>query len=211
MPSMTYTPRTYNDPSALTMGWHPAFLLEIADEPTPEHWQMYEKSPRMYRWKFAVWEVPTLIPTHAPERQSAVSTQIFAPKGRQPASKAYTWAATLLGRQIPPGETVTLDPLMPLPVRVKVERKDQYANIRDLEPCPELTPYLTPELHQKLAAFLLTFGQASEAAAAPPPTPTPAPPPAPQPGMQTWGSPVWGSPEPAPAPVPTVPAPPPRW
>jgi hypothetical protein len=187
MPSMTYTPRTYNDPSNLTMGWHPAFLLEIADEPTPDTWQMFAKSPRMYRWRFAVWEVPTLIPTQAPERQSAVSSQTFSPKGRQPASKAYTWTVALLGRQIAPGESVNLDPLMPLPVRVKVERKEQYANIIDVEACPELAQYLTPELKQRLAVFLQTFGQAPEGAPPlPAPVPTPAPP---QPGMQTWGSP----------------------
>jgi hypothetical protein len=208
MPSMTYTPRTYNDPSNLTMGWHPAFLLEIADEPTPDTWQMFAKSPRMYRWRFAVWEVPTLIPTQAPERQSAVSSQTFSPKGRQPASKAYTWTVALLGRQIAPGESVNLDPLMPLPVRVKVERKEQYANIIDVEACPELAQYLTPELKQRLAVFLQTFGQAPEGAPPlPAPVPTPAPP---QPGMQTWGSPP---PAERPATVPAGQAHPnaPRW
>jgi len=193
MPSMTYTPKTYNDPSALSPGWHPAFLLEIADEPTPEGWKMYEKSPRLWRWRFACWEIPTLIDRQAPERQSAVSSQAFTPKGRQPASKAYLWTSALLGRQIPPGETVNLDPLMPIPCRVKVERATdpQYANILDVEASPDLAQYLTDGLRQQLAAFLATFGQAPDPALAPAR-------PVPQPGLQPWGS-------VAPAPPPATP------
>jgi hypothetical protein len=202
MPQMVYTPRTYNDKSALSPGWHPAFLLEIADEPTPENWKMYEKSPRLYRWRFAVWEVPTLIDRQAPERQSAVSSQKFTPKGNQPASKAYLWTSALLGRQIPPGETVNLDPLMPIPCRVKVERGNEYANILDVEACPEIAQYLTPAFKEQLAAFLATFGQAPDSAPAPAP-----PPPAPQPG-----APPWGAAAPAQAPAATPPATTgPRW
>ena len=200
MPSMTYTPKTYNDPSALSPGWHPAFLLEIADEPTPEGWKMYEKSPRLWRWRFACWEVPTLIDRQAPERQSAVSSQAFTPKGRQPASKAYLWTSALLGRQIPPGETVNLDPLMPIPCRVKVERANEYANILDVEASPDLAQYLTDAFKAHLAAFLVTFGQA------PDPAPAPARP-VPQPGLQPWGS---GTPAPPPA-TPPASGTAPRW
>src|SRR5262245_12181321 len=164
MPQMSYTPKTYNDITALSAGWHPAYLLEMADEPTPESWKMYDQSPRLWRWRFAVWEVPTLIDRQKPERQSAVSSQKFTPKGRQPASKAYSWTAALLGRQIPPGEVVNLDPLMPIPCRVKVELSNQYANIVDVEPCPDITQYLTPAMRQSLAAFLVSFSEAPEPA-----------------------------------------------
>ena len=99
MPEMTYTPQSANDKSSLTAGWHPAFLMEITDEPTPETWKMYAQSPRMWRWIFLVWEVPTLIPNQRPERQSAPSSQKFNPANTKArASKAYLWTSELLGR-----------------------------------------------------------------------------------------------------------------
>ena len=151
---MTYEPKVYNDKSALTDGWHPAFLLAITDEPTPESWKMYHASPRMWRWQFAVWAKPDDIAHLPPERQSAPSSQKFTPKGNQPASKAYAWTTALLQRQIPPGESVNLDPLMPLPCRVKVQRNNEYANIIDLEAWTEGTPYVTPDLKARLQQFL---------------------------------------------------------
>jgi hypothetical protein len=177
-----------NDRSALTDGWHPAYLLAITDEPTPETWQMYQQSPRLWRWHFAVWEIPTLIGRQAPEHQSAPSSQKFTPKGRQQASKAYAWTAALLGRQIPPGERVNLDPLMPLACRVKVSRKDDYANIVDLEAYPDGAALLTPEIRAMLAQMSrLDEPDTPPPAQTPAPTP-PTPSPAPQPGMQAWGS-----------------------
>jgi hypothetical protein len=187
MPEMGYETRTYNDPSALTDGWHPAFLLAQTDEATPETWVMYAQSPRLWRWHFAVWEDPTRIAGHDPERQSAVSSQKFTPKGRQRASKAYSWAVALLGRQIPPGERVNLDALMPIPCRVKVERKDEYANIVDLEACPELTTYLTPELRLMLQ-IVLARGSNGEGGPTPTRQPKPPQPPPSQAGRQSWGA-----------------------
>lgn len=131
MPVMTQ--KVTNDPSELTPGWHPAALLAIVDEPTPETWQMYAKSPRMYRWMFYVWSTPETIRTAPGEAQSAVSSQAFTPRGKNPASKSYLWASELLGRIIQPGEAVDLDPLLPLACRVKIERREQYANIVDVE------------------------------------------------------------------------------
>jgi hypothetical protein len=150
MPVFTNTPKSLNDKSALTDGWHPAFLLSIQEEATPDTWKMYAKSPRMYRWRFAVWSSPDRIPLDQPERQSAPSSMAFSPKGKNPASKAYQWTTELLGRQILPGEAVDLDPLLPLPCRVKVERNGEYANIILLEGWKEGAALLTDELRQGL-------------------------------------------------------------
>lgn len=151
MPAMSYTPKPTNDASTLTPGWHPAVLLAILDEATPEGWIMAQRNPRMYRWKFAVYTTPQNLPHETPERQSAVSSQAFTPKGRNPASKAYTWTTELLGRVIMPGESVDLDPLLPLPCRVKIERREQYANIVDLERWDEGKPLLTDAVKRTLA------------------------------------------------------------
>jgi hypothetical protein len=160
MPDFEYTPRTTNDKSTLTETWHPAFLVAIQDEPTPESWQMYAKSPRMWRWQFAVFnDAATLLQT-APERQSTVTSQKFSPGGGQAqAAKAYVFTCKLLGRQIQPGERVNLDPLMPLPCEVLVNRRDklgqmiEYANITDLRPWPDGQQYVTDAMKQALAAL----------------------------------------------------------
>jgi len=191
---MRYETKTYNDRSALSAGWKPAFLLAIGDEATPETWKMFEQSPRFWRWKFAVWEVPHLITQQMPERQSAISSQKFTPKGRQPASKAYQWTASLLGHQIAPGETVDLDPLMPIPCRVKIERTNEYANIVDVEPCPEIAQHLTEDMKRQLAGFLETFSQAPEPEGNRPPAPAqqwqqPQAQAQPAPQQQLWGQP----------------------
>ena len=171
MPVMSNTPKVSNDKSSLLDGWHPAFLLAIQEEDTPPSWKMAEKSPRMYRWKFAVWSHPDRIATENPERQSAPSSTTFSPKGKNPASKAYTWTAELLGRQIMPGESVDLDPLLPLPCRVKVSRNGEYANIMDVERWPEGAQALTPAL-KGLLAFLDT--ETADAVHAPQPQAQPA-------------------------------------
>lgn len=193
MPDMTYQPIAYNDKSALTDGWHPAYLLAITDEPTPESWKMFAQSPRMWRWHFCVWATPDQITQQAqPERQSAPSSQKFTPKGKQPASKAYAWTSALLQRQIPPGECVNLDPLMPLPCRVKVSRNGEYANIIDLEAWPEGTQQLTPEFKHKLVQFYEHPTPAVASTGSPAQTPQAAayvpPPPPVAPGMQSWGT-----------------------
>jgi len=216
MPAMVYTPKTYNDVSALSPGWKPAFLLEMADEETPSHFKMADNSPRMWRWRFAVYEVDTLIGRQPAERQSAITSQKFGPARTLAngtpvqAARAYEWSEALLGRSIVPGEIVNLDPLMPLPCRVYVERKDQYANLKHLTGAPELAQYLTPEFRQYLAQFLLTFTNGpdvqpdagvrqppiSPVPPAPPAPPDRSPgqaqvqPPAPAPGMQQWGRPA---------------------
>jgi len=193
MPEMTFTPQSLNDKSSLTDGWHPAFLMAITDEATPDTWKMYEQSPRLWRWAFLVWEVPTLIPHQKPERQTAPTSQKFSPGGKFQPSKAYVWTCELLGHQIQPGERVNLDPLMPLPCRVKVRRKDDYANIIDVERWEDGRQYLTPEL---LPLLTQAFSQPATAPQQPyqgPPsngTPAaPARPPAPQtpPAQSTWG------------------------
>ena len=183
MPQMSYVPKSMNDKSSLTDGWHPAYLLAITDEATPPTWAMFPKSPRMYRWCFAVWERPEQVLAHEePERQTAPSSQAFSPKGRQPASKAYLWTAELLGRQIQPGEAVDVDPLLPLPCRVKVARNGEYANIMDLERWPEAPP-LTEILKAGLRDTLDREATgAPKAAVTPPSTPATARPP----GMQGY-------------------------
>jgi hypothetical protein len=202
MPTFTSTPPgSGTGRSTLSEGWHPGFLLAITDEVTPRTWKMVEKSPRFWRWHFAVWEVPTLIGRQDPEHQSAPSSQTFSPGGQYQASKAYVWTCELLGRQVQPGESVDLDPLMPLPCRIKIRRNGEYANIVDLEKWPDGGPFLTPEIRAQLTAVMTT-----PPASDPPPLPetqqrwaqqTQAP----QPGMQTWGQ----APQAAPS-APTRPA-----
>lgn len=170
MPSMSYTPKSINDKSQLTDGWHPAFLLAITDEPTPEGWQMAKTSPRMWRWTFAVWASPDVIDTVAPERQSAPSSQSFTPKGKNPASKAYSWTRELLGRDILPGEVIDLDPFLPLSCRVKVARNGEYANIVDLEAWQHM---ISPGMREALQGVLNRDGTApprQEATGVPPGT-----------------------------------------
>lgn len=207
-PEFSYEQRTVNDKSALSEGWKPAFLLAISEEDTPAQWQMAKQSPRMWRWHFSVWEVPTLIDRQSPEHQTAPSSKTFSPGGKYQPSKAYLWTKELLGRDIQPGERVSLDPLMPIPCRVKIRRKDDYANIVDLERWPEGTALLTDDCR----ANLLLWWQQVQAGAhsAPEDTPAPAPasappqpwmtqtPPAPpSPGLQSWGT-QHGQPAPAP-------------
>jgi hypothetical protein len=191
------------NPSALTEGWHPGFLLHISEEATPADWQMAKQSPTMWRWHFLLWEIPTLIDRQAPEHQSGLTSTKFSPKGRYQASKAYTWARQMLAREIFPGQSVNWDTLYPVPCRVKVERtpgKD-FIKVLDVEAWPDGQPFTVS------MAEPLRLARA-EAVAAPAPvippldTPSPAPtqPAAPQAtpaGMQSWGT-QHGAPAPQP-------------
>jgi hypothetical protein len=192
MPAFTYTPRTVNDKSSLAPGYHPAFLLAIVDEEVPDGWQMKEKSPRMWRWQFAVFHAPEQIAQGGtPEHQSATSSQTFSPGGKFQPSKAYTWTCKLLGRKVEAGETIDLDPLLPLPCMVMVTRTKsdgtpiEYANLVALEPWPDGTALLMPTLRAQLAAFLETPVAASAQPVAPSPQPY-----APQAAPTTWAQPA---------------------
>lgn len=203
MPNFTYQPRSINDPSQLSEGWHPAYLMTIADEETPEQWAMRESSPRMWRWLFAVWESPQHVVQQTPELQSAPTSQKFTPGGRYQPSKAYTWTCTLLGRTVQAGESVSLDASLPLPCRLKIRRVNgqgqpiEFANIVDLEPWPEGHGLLTADLKQQLATW---FAMKQDGTPAPAPALAPAPRPAPAPTG-------WPQPGPAPeAPAPATPA-----
>lgn len=189
MPDFSYQPKTTNDKSQLTPGWHPAFLMAIADEETPPDWQMAKQSPRLWRWQFAVWESPASM-RDAPEMQSTPTSQKFSPGGKYQASKAYVFTRKLLNRQIEAGEHVSLDPLMPLPCQVLISRTDkngapiEYANITDLQAWPDGAAALTAEVRTNLASWL----QAKQAAPTPP-APAPVPPPTvPQPAA--WAQPA---------------------
>ena len=163
------------NPSALTEGWHPGFLLHISEEATPADWQMAKQSPTMWRWHFVLWEVPTLIDRQAPEHQSGLTSTKFSPKGKFQASKAYTWTKQMLARDIPPGQSVNWDTLYPVPCRVKVERtpgKD-FIKMLDVEAWPEGQPFTVS------MAEPLRLARA-EAVAAPPPVIPPLDTPAPQ-------------------------------
>ena len=207
-PEFKYEPRTINDKSQLTPNWHPAYLLEIGVEEVPDGWEMKKKNSHMYRWKFAIWEGPHAVTTIAPEFQSVVSSPQFSPPGKYQASKAFVFTQKLLGRKIEPGEHVNLDPLMPMPCQVLINRTDkngapsEYANIMDVGVWPDGAALLTPELRQKLAAFLaMKTGPANGQTTPPPaqstyaqPAPTYTPPapvmttvaaPAPPPPQQT--------------------------
>ena len=212
-PEFAYQPRTINDKSQLTPNWHPGFLLEIGVEDVPDGWEMGKKNSHMYRWKFAIFEHQGQIATTAPEFQSCVSSPQFSPPGRYQASKAFLFTQKLLGRKIEPGEHVNLDPMMPFPCLVLINRTDkngapsEYANILDLGVWPDGAALLTPELRQKLAAFLaMKTGPANGQTTPPPaqstyaqPAPTYAPP---APAMTTVAAPT---PMPAPQPQPQQP------
>jgi hypothetical protein len=213
MPEFHYEPRSTNDKSALSAGWHPAFLLAITDDPKPASWRNADTHPRIWRWHFAVWEVATLIGRQSPEHQTAASEQKFSPGGgsapgggKFSPSKAWEWTKELLGRDIHPGERINLDVVArqnPIPCRIKIERAGDYANIKDLEHArqawPDAEQALTPEVRATLAQMLETLQ--GEPAAAAPSSPAPAPQP-PPPGMQSWGTQT--------AQAPTSPVPP-RW
>ena len=141
---------------------------------------MYESSPRLWRWMFAVWETPPHVQGSVPELQSAPTSQKFSPGGRYSPSKAYTWTCTLLGRAVQAGESVSLDELMPLPCRLKIRRVNgqgqpiEFANIVDLEPWPDGQSQLTADLRQKLTTWF-TMKQADTQTPAPAPARAPAP------------------------------------
>lgn len=198
---MEMTNRPPVNPSALSEGWHPGFLIHISEEPTPADWQMAKQSPTMWRWHFVLWEVPTLIDRQAPEHQSGLTSTKFSPKGKYQASKAYTWTVQLLRSQIAPGQSVNWDTLYPVPCRVKVERtpgKD-FIKILDVEAWPEGQPFT------QTMAEPLRLARAEAVAApvpiippvTPPATAPPAAPQQPPAGLTSWGT-QHGAPAPQP-------------
>jgi hypothetical protein len=121
---MIMTNRPTVNPTKLSQGWKPAFLLHIGEEATPTEWQMYANSPKMWRWYFCLWENEQAVLTEAPEQHSGITSAKFSgKKSRVPASKAHTWATQMLGRQLAVGEGVNWDELYPVPCRVKIERE----------------------------------------------------------------------------------------
>ena len=159
MPTFSYTPRMFSDASALPEGLHPAFLVAVTDEETPEGWKMREKSPRMWRWYFAVYDNINVINSVRPELQSTVSSQTFSPGGKYQPSKAYLWAIALLNRQIGKGEKIDIDAMLPLPCQLYISRRDKQGNpveqaiIKDLTAWGDGTKLLTPELTARLVTW----------------------------------------------------------
>lgn len=162
---------SFSDKSELTRGRKPAFLCAITEELVPDGWPMQKRpGDTMFRWHFAIWENEQAINARQPEHQTAVSSKIFSPAGKKnPASKCWLWTAELLGRLPNPGEAVDLDPMMPLPCRLKVERTKRdgtpvdFAVIADLEGWPEGAQLLTPELKAKLQALAAVWAQSNSA------------------------------------------------
>jgi hypothetical protein len=206
-----YTPQYFSEPSQLTEGVHPAFLMAITDEVTPPNWESAKKNPRIYRWHFAVLHNVETMGQYHPELQTAVSSQIFS-GGKQP-SKNYTWHCTLIGHEIQPEEEVDLDPMMPVPCQLFIGRHDktgkaiEYANIDKLYAWPDGYKVLTDATRQMLATWWrMKQAETPEppAPAAQPPVPpvqappTPPAPPAYQPPVQ---QPLAAAPAPAPVPV----------
>jgi hypothetical protein len=207
---MKMSVKPLSNTSQLTAGRHPAFLIHVDEEPTPTDWQMAGKSPTMWRWYVAVWENPDRIGQVEPEIQTAITSATFTPKGKFPASTAYLWTQEMLQRQIPVGEEIDWDSLVPYPCTCKIERIDgkDYVRVKDLEAWPDGQQYL-PSLRALLLQHKAAAQRASASARAtraqngtvPPASPAP---PA-DPSLRTWGSPAsppvgWGSaPPPAPA------------
>lgn len=159
MPVFSYKPRTFNDPSSLPDGLHPAFCVAVTDEETPDDWAMKEKSPRMWRWYFAVWDNPNVINSALPELQSTVSSQTFSSGGKYQASKAFVFACSLLNRQIQRGEKINIDELLPLPCQLYTTKRNKQGEtvdgciIKDLTPWADGTQRLSPELKARLHAW----------------------------------------------------------
>jgi hypothetical protein len=194
-----YDPPTTNDKSTLTEGWHPGFLVAITTEQKPSSWRNVDKAPLIWRWHFALWEGPTLVGHQAPEHQTGNCETKFSPGGGKSQdgtpfspSKAYVWTSELLNHKPMPGEKVSLDPLMPIPCRVRIVRKGDYANIQFLERWPEGMSLLTEGFKSNLFLWWqqVQSGVLQPAATAPqapaPVVPQPMPPPA----LATWGTPV---------------------
>jgi hypothetical protein len=198
MPEFVYEPRSTNDKSSLTAGWHPAFLICIGDDPKPPSWRDADIRPRIWRWHLVAWEVATLIGRQPPEHQTATSEQTFSPGGRQYGpSKAWRWTRDLLDREIQPSERVNLDLLArqtPIPCRIKVERNGDWANIKDIESAktswPEGATALTPEVRVYIAQLVAEIDTQQAAQVAPAPPPQSPGRQGPPPGMQSWGSPI---------------------
>src|SRR5262249_44987500 len=103
--------------------------------------------------------------------------------GKYQPSTSYLWHSELLRHRPAKGEHVNLDPLLPLPCRLKVQRTDktgqpsEYATIKDLERWPDGQTLLTADLKGKLATWhkMKTAG----GTAPPPPQASPTPPPVP--------------------------------
>jgi hypothetical protein len=179
MPDIVYEGNSYNGPSQLSEGWHPSFLVDITIEDTPQDWERFKRSPKQWRWWVATWDTAADITRAAPEAQSTTTSTIFSPGGGKfDPSTCYRWHAELLGRRPAKGEHVNLNPMLPLPCRVKISRTDkngqpsEYAKILDLERWPDGQALLTPDLRDKLA----TWYRMKSATNAPPPQASPAPP-----------------------------------
>ena len=160
------------NPSALTDGWHPGFLIHISEEPTPPDWQMFKQSPTMWRWHFLVWEIPTLIDRQAPEQQSGLTSTKFAPKGKFQASKSYVWTKQLLGRDIPRASPSSGTRSTPSRAASKSSARPgkDFIKILDVEAWPEGQPFTVS------MAEPLRLARA-EAMATPPPVIPPVTPP----------------------------------
>jgi len=177
MPKMTYVKQFYSEPSVLTPGLHPGFLMAITEEATPPEWDMFKSSPRMLRWHFAVGHTAETITTHVPELVTAITSKIFS-GGKQP-SKNYTWHCTLIGHEIQIDEEVDLDPMMPLPCQLAISRtkagKDvEWAIVDKLYPWLEGAALLSPTFRQKLALWWQMKQAGGEQPTEAPPAPAPA-------------------------------------
>lgn len=199
MPMMKYTPEYFSEPSELSPGYHPAFLLYVSEEDTPEDWPMYENSERMWRWHFAIAESETTLDAYVPEYHNAISSAKF--KGGKHCTKSYTWLCTILGRDIPKDESIDPNDLVPLPCTLLIGRHDkngkeiEYANIEKVQHWAGGMEKLTPAMKAKLETFWKMKQADGEGTGDAEPGPR-AMPPAPQ-----------MSPAPAPAAVPPAPAP----
>jgi hypothetical protein len=137
MPMMKTAKASTGEPSNLTEGIHMAFLLAITDDPTPEDWPMFKNSPRMYVWHFAVYQTPNSVGREIPEYLTGLSSQTFSYGGKR-SSKAYDWTVKLLGRSLALGESVDLDPMMPLPCQVAISKKNASGETIDFAKITEL-------------------------------------------------------------------------
>src|SRR5262245_6145046 len=98
MPAIKAAKASAAEPTNLMPGIHPAFLLAMTDEVTPEDWLMAKQgNPRMFAWHFAIYQSAAGIGREIPEYVLGYSTQ-KATFGGKRMSKLYEWTTTLIGR-----------------------------------------------------------------------------------------------------------------
>jgi len=130
---MIFRRKIVEQPSTLSAGWHPAYLISIKEEQKPESFTLM-KEETLLRWYVRVWAQPRDVASGEPEYHTAFSSLAFSEN-----SKAFKWVSSLTESYPDVGEEIELG--LPLACRVKIERRPgterEFVRIVDFEPWPE--------------------------------------------------------------------------